>query len=208
MKHTLISTTLLALLLSSGLSTALASPYYATQPPMPEGYQQQGNPAEVLRDGIGKLLRFLRQPERPSPRAITSFLENEIAPYFDFDYMATWVAGPMNRSMSKGQHSELAQQLKVLLLGTLTKRLANYQNQDVQFYRPRQGGRNEVRVRVAILRAGGYPTSIDFRFYQGNHGWKIFDVSANGNSALAYYRQYFLNKVRTTRSQKPVMTHP
>jgi phospholipid transport system substrate-binding protein len=44
---------------------------------------------------------------------------------------------------------------------------------------------------VGILQASGYPASIDFRFYQSNEGWKIFDVTANGNSALAYYRQYF-----------------
>jgi phospholipid transport system substrate-binding protein len=44
---------------------------------------------------------------------------------------------------------------------------------------------------MGILRAGAYPTRIDFRFYRGESGWKIFDVSANGSSALAFYRQYF-----------------
>ena len=32
---------------------------------------------------------------------------------------------------------------------------------------------------------------LNFRFYWNDQGWRIFDVSANGASAVAYYRSYF-----------------
>ena len=32
---------------------------------------------------------------------------------------------------------------------------------------------------------------------QGPQGWKIYDVGTNGNSAVAYYRAYFNNLIRT-----------
>ncbi|MEW8429523.1 MAG: ABC transporter substrate-binding protein [Candidatus Thiodiazotropha sp.] len=35
---------------------------------------------------------------------------------------------------------------------------------------------------------------MDFRFYRSEAGWKVFDVSANGNSAVAYYRRHFANQ--------------
>ena len=44
--------------------------------------------------------------------------------------------------------------------------------------------------------AGGYPAELDFRLYRGTDGWKVFDVVANGSSALVYYRDYFRNSMR------------
>jgi phospholipid transport system substrate-binding protein len=159
-------------------------------------YQEVG-PDTLLREGMTKLLRFLRSSDNPQPQQIAAFLEREVAPYFDFAYMATWAAGPMNRQLNDQQRRELGQKIKQMLLGTLARRLSSYDNQDVRFYRPRRVGENEVKVRVGILRAGGYPASLDFRFYRGEAGWKVFDVTANGNSALAFYRTYFTDRART-----------
>ncbi|WP_316366952.1 MlaC/ttg2D family ABC transporter substrate-binding protein [Candidatus Thiodiazotropha sp. CDECU1] len=194
MKRVLIAIASMSLFATS----VLAAPGYnypASRMQAP-AYQEVG-PDTLLREGMTKLLRYLRTADNPQPRQISGFLEREVAPYFDFAYMATWAAGPMNRSMNDQQRMELAQQIKTLLLGTLAKRLISYDNQDVRFYRPRRVGDNEVKVRVGILRAGGYPANLDFRFYRSESGWKVFDVSANGNSALAYYRRHFANQSRT-----------
>ena len=186
----IVSATALMVLLAS---TALqASPYYGyAQPQVRAQPIEQIGPGQVLQEGIGKLLKFMRQSERPNQRTIAVFLQNEIAPYFDFAYMSAWVAGPMSRNMNDQQRAELAQSVERLLLGTLAERLASYQNQDVRFYPPRRVGENEVKVRIAILQANGYPANLDFRFYRSSAGWKVFDVAANGSSALSYYRQYF-----------------
>jgi phospholipid transport system substrate-binding protein len=189
MKKILLAVTATALIASASLQ---AAPYYGyAHPPMRLPQMEQAGPAQVLRDGIGKLLKFMRQTERPNQQAIAAFLQNEIAPYFDFAYMSSWVAGPMGRRMNDQQRAELTDSVKRMLLGTLAERLASYQNQDVRFYPPRRAGENEVKVRVAILQASGYPANLDFRFYRGREGWKVFDVAANGSSALSYYRQYF-----------------
>ncbi|MCG8486198.1 MAG: ABC transporter substrate-binding protein [Chromatiales bacterium] len=197
MKRTLIGLAAFGFLLSSGVQ---AMPGYGHSPVYRGGaaaMQQEVGPGMILREGVTKLLKFMRQSDQPNPQKIAAFLETEIAPYFDFDYMADWAAGPMKRYMTEQQKAELGQQVKELLLGTLAKRLGDYSNQDVRFYRPRSSGRNEVKVRVGILQAGGYPANIDFRFYRSESGWKVFDVAANGNSALAYYRQHFANKMRS-----------
>ncbi|MCU7889342.1 MAG: ABC transporter substrate-binding protein [Candidatus Thiodiazotropha sp. (ex Lucinoma aequizonata)] len=180
-------------------STAMqAKPgYNYPQPQLRAPLHQEVDTGTVLREGMTNLLGFLRQSEEPNPQMITAFLEQKIAPYFDFDYMATWAAGPMNRRMNDQQRTELAQKIKVMLFSTLTERLAKYNNQEVRFFRPRRVGENEVKVRVGILQPDGYPSNIDFRFYRSKAGWKIFDVSANGNSAIVFYRQHFVNKMRT-----------
>ena len=168
-----------------------ASPGYGYPNPSQITRQQASDPSEVLREGVTKLLQFMRQQENPSPELIEAFLSSEIAPYFDFAYMAQWTAGPAYRNMNEQQRSMLEQKIKAMLLSSLGQRLGSYDNQDVRFFRPRRVGQNEVKVRMGILRAGGYPANIDFRFYHSESGWKVFDVSANGSSALAFYRQYF-----------------
>lgn len=159
----------------------------------------QAGPGIILREGMTKLLKFMRQDERPSPRAIGEFVETQIAPYFDFAYMAKWAAGPAYRSMNEAQRRVLEQKVEEMLLITLSKKLGSYDNQDVRFFPPRRSGQNEVKVRVGILQASGYPANIDFRFYLSDDGWKVFDVSANGNSALSYYRRYFAQEFRQQR---------
>ncbi len=199
MKRVLITAALLSLTTAAPLQ---ATPHYGYAPPAMRAPQmEQADPAQVLREGMGKLLKFMRQSERPSEKMIAAFLQTEIAPYFDFAYMTRWVAGPMNRRMSDQQRMELALSVKQMLLSTLAKRLTSYENQDVRFYPPRRVGENEVKVRVAILQAGGYPANLDFRFYRSSNGWMVFDVAANGSSALSYYRQYF---ARNMSGRQPI----
>ncbi len=198
MKKILLTATLLTVVTAAPLQ---AAPYYGyAQPPMRAPQMEQAGPDEVLREGMGKLLKFMRQPERPSQQTIAAFLQSEIAPYFDFAYMSQWVAGPMNRRMNDQQRQELAQSIEQMLLTTLAERLASYQNQDVRFFPARQTGENEYRVRVAILQASGYPANLEFRFYRSRNSWKVFDVSANGSSALAFYRQYFTRQMGSAGS--------
>jgi phospholipid transport system substrate-binding protein len=193
MKNTILAITTLSLFAAS----VVAAPGYNYPPHMRAPVYQEQGPGALLREGMTKLLRFLHQSENRQPQQISAFLEREVAPYFDFDYMANWAAGPMNRQMNDQQRQVFGQKIKQLLLGTLAKRLASYENQDVRFFRPRRVGENEVKVRVGILQAGGYPASLDFRFYLSDTGWKVFDVSANGTSALAYYRRHFADQMRS-----------
>jgi phospholipid transport system substrate-binding protein len=49
---------------------------------------------------------------------------------------------------------------------------------------------------IAVLNPSAYPARIDFRFYRGAEGWKVYDVAANGQSAVAYYRREFRQMMR------------
>lgn len=189
-----------ALLLVFAAAQIEASPGYGAPGARHEQAQAEVRPDVILKEGMTKLLKFMRQQDRPNPQAIGAFVESDIAPYFDFAYMAKWAAGSSYRQMSAEQKAAAEQQVKELLLSTLVQRLGSYENQDVRFFRPRRAGHNEMKVRVGILQAGGYPASIDFRFYRSDDGWKVFDVAANGNSALSYYRQHFARQMRQQRS--------
>lgn len=160
------------------------------------GHQEAG-PSLVLKEGMGKLVAFLKSKNANDPVAKLSFVEKEIAPYFDFNYMAKWAAGSAYRKMSAGQKTNMSNQIKSMLLNTLSKHLKVYSNQQIRYFRPRYS-RGEVSIGVGILKGNGYRTNLNFRFYKSKSGWKIFDVKANGRSAVTYYRSYF-NKMRRAR---------
>lgn len=164
------------------------------------------SPAALLEEGMGRLLERLRSKDMDS-RSLSKYLNAEIAPYFDFSYMARSAAGNMYRHMSADQRSRMAERIKQQFLSTMVQRLVSYNNQDVNVLSQRvhADGRTGL-VTTAIVGPRGYPTRLDFRFYKARGGWKVFDVMANGQSAVVHYRRQFRQTMYMPRGrdQQPV----
>lgn len=175
-------------------------------PPAVRGYQREKKNPEVqeagviLKAGLGKLLGFFNGPQAPSRAQIAAFLDKEIAPYFDFDYMAKWAAGASYPRMSEQQKNKMGAELRTRFLVTMAQKLSSFNQQTVRYLAPRVAGRNKVELSIAIGNPGDYPARLDFRMYKAKDGWKVYDVSANGSSALVYYRQYFRQKMQRARA--------
>ena len=151
-------------------------------------------PDQIVRSGMDRLTGFLMGAQDPSPEAIRTFLDREIAPFFDFTYMARWAAGPMYRRLNATQHARMTVLLKGLFLSALAKNLGTYARPlprvDVYPARAAANG-SQATVHTRVTGANGMFSGMNFRFYWNEQGWRIFDVSANGASAVAYYRSYF-----------------
>jgi len=223
MKKTLLA----GVLIAAGLGVAVAQPYapYGPGPGMggygpgnvapsygsygygmpPRIARQAENPGATLKKGVESLLAFLDQSPRPDLLKTAAFLEQEIAPYFDFTYMANAAAGPMIKRMDEAQVQRLEGKLKEMFLGALAERLSDYEKQQVVFLPQRRGrgGGNDVTLSVGIQNPAGYPAQLDFRMHRTNDGWKVIDVAANGSSALAYYRNYFRQVMSAQRAPAP-----
>ena len=219
MKKSLLVTACLSLLVAT--TTQVQSAVYrmpATghgyampqQGPSARGYQPQRVPTEieeagiVLKAGLEKLLGFFKGQQVPSRAQIAEFLDNEIAPYFDFAYMAKWASGSNVSRMPEQQQKAMVTELKTQFLSTMAQKLSGFDRQTVRYLKPRVSGRNQVELSIAIGNPGTYPARLDFRMYKSKSGWKVYDVSANGSSALVYYRQYFRQKMQAQRSMPPM----
>ena len=159
--------------------------------------------AATISAGLDKLFEFLRSDEQPNKLQTAAFLDREIAPYFDFAYMAQFVAGPNWERMSDEQRRALAAQLESRILGGLTERVVQYSDQKVRYLRPRPGTRGSVDVQVGLLSPGTYPAKLVFRLYAVGDGWKVYDVLAEGRSLLAYYRTAFDQRTAPQRQTQP-----
>lgn len=194
------SRNLVVILLLVGCSGLLSAQPYFPDSRMPFGMGRQApmpGPAAILKQGLNKLLAFAGGDRNPSRLQAEDFLEREIAPYFDFAFMASWAAGQrIWQQMGREQQQELEQSIKQDFLTTLATRLTGFGNQQFQVSHPRGVAEKEVVVGVTILNPQAYPARLDFRFYLAEDGWKVFDVAANGSSAVMHYRQQFRQMMR------------
>lgn len=158
---------------------------YGAQPWNQRG--EQNSPAAQLREAVEKLTQVLEG--RPNREALTSYIDGEVAPWFDFEYMAAWAAGRRFQYMNETQQDELASRIKVSFLDKMIQKLARYSSQRAVFMPAQPDGPGQMTLPVSIENPGGYPSHLEFHLRQNGKGWKVVDVSANGMSALLHYRQ-------------------
>jgi phospholipid transport system substrate-binding protein len=149
-------------------------------------------PARVLRAGVESLTGYLGDNKGVAPEQLHAFLEQEIVPYFDFNRMAFWAAGEVNRYLTPEQRQQLTVMLRERFLQTMAEQLSGYRQSRIQYLRPRGNPRRgDVTLGVRVFGAESYPVQLDFKLYRGKDGWKVYDVVANGLSAVGHYRSEF-----------------
>lgn len=170
-----------------------AAPYVYPGPSLPAP-RATVSPDRLLEQGLERMRAFLARGGPRNRAQIEAFLEEQIAPYFDFDRMAAWVARPFYRRMAPTQQARLREDLKERFLAILARELGAFTSPQprVDYYRPVPIGPDEMEVGARVLPATGYPIRLSFRFHLGDDGWKVVDASSNGHSAVQYFRQRFL----------------
>jgi phospholipid transport system substrate-binding protein len=188
------------LLLSSAVAAAEQAP---TRSAGPMTAAAAANPAVALRAGVDRLIAFLNQDPAPDEAQLEGFLNDEIAPFFDFDYMAKTAGGRLFERLDDAQQADITAGIKRSFLGKMAEKLTGYSDQQVRFLPPRAGnGGRTAQVSVAILNPGSYPARLDFRLYRGGESWRVYDVAANGQSAIVHYRRQLARQVQERRMRE------
>jgi len=156
------------------------------------------SPDQIVRSGVDRLTGFLIGVPEVTPENLGSFLDLEIAPLFDFDYMAKWSAGTYWPRLDANERARLGAKLGSMFLDALARNLGTYVEPlpRIDVFPARRAGPSEARVSARVTGERGMRVRLDFRFYLSARGWRVFDVAANGASAVAYYRGYFRELLR------------
>ena len=183
---------LLALSLVLLSVSATAQTESADAPPAPL------QPHQIVQQGITRLNQFVAAYEDPDQSQIRRFLEFQIAPYFDFVYMAKWAAGPYHRRLTDEQRTKFVTLLTDTFLNALARNLGSYVRPlpTVTVGQSEPGRTANETVVPATVNMHQLDIQLLFRFYWSPDGWKIFDVAANGSSAVGYYRRYYVDLLR------------
>ena len=157
------------------------------------------SPDQLIRQGVDRLAGFLVGAGDASPQAVLEFIEIEIAPLFDFHYMASWAAGPLEHRLMPAQRARMQAQLRAMFLDALARHLGSLETPlpRVDVFPARPGANfTQASVQARVLPAQRAPVRLEFRFYWSNAGWRIYDAVANGASAAAFYRSYYTRELR------------
>jgi ABC-type transporter MlaC component len=187
-------------LVLTSLSVAAQAPGYRYQPYAQYPNYQQQSPIELLQMAINVLQDYLKSGKFENPDEVVAFLDANFSQFFDFEQMARWAAGYHYARMNSAQRYIFQTNLKRMFFSAFARIISAYGDKQprVEFLPPRRISYTEVLVTARIYPSdGGYPIRVDFRFAQGPLGWKIYDVGTNGSSAVAYYRSFFNNLIRT-----------
>ncbi len=154
-----------------------------------DGDHRQLTPAQALERQVDGLLTFLARNPRAPASLVHSYLQERVAPFIDFERMALWVAGPMARTLSPVERTQFQALLRGHMLRTMAQGLAGYPVGDVHYFPPRgTPAEGDVILGLGVRGPDAPPVRIDFRMMNGPYGWRVVDVSANGISAVAFYR--------------------
>jgi phospholipid transport system substrate-binding protein len=175
-------------------SVAPPGPY--TSQPLPD--YQKITPVDVLKDGIDRLQDFISSGEIYNQDRFERFVNEEVKPFFDFEEMARLVAGRFYYDLKPEDQRLFRNRLEEMFLMAFMRQVSEHAGPQpqVDFLPARFRGPDEVETLARVLFPDGYSTRLVFRFHRGKDGWKIYDVAADGSSAVLYYRHHFLSRAR------------
>ena len=148
----------------------------------------------------GGIVALTRLGDHLSPAAAAdrgaaqAFLDERIAPHFDFDVMARRAAGPFYHQFSRPEREAFTARIRAMfiaaLAGNLTSGTPATPRVDIYPTRFLRWG-DEASVLARVTSSPSAPIWMTYRFRRTPGGWKAFDAAANGFSAVSHFRAYF-----------------
>ncbi|MEE9343773.1 MAG: ABC transporter substrate-binding protein [Gammaproteobacteria bacterium] len=151
-------------------------------------------PARLLQQQMSMIQTFMQSSKERDPATVLRFLQDEVIQHFDLDTMAQWIAGKAYSQMEIQEQASFQNRLKEKIFAVIGRELGIFSSQALRlnFFPPRQIGPADVAIVARVFHPQQPPIRMMFKFHHlANQGWKIFDVSINGMSALAYYRRHY-----------------
>ena len=126
--------------------------------------------------------------------AARAFLDERLAPHFDFDTMARRAAGPFYERLDDTERTAFAARIRNMFIKALAGNLApgppGAARVDIYPTRMLRWG-DEASVLARITSSPSAPIWMTYRFQRAPEGWKAFDAAANGFSAVSHFRKHF-----------------
>ncbi len=158
---------------------------------------QYDSPVKTIQTTIVKLNQ-LTNATTYSPQMMGFFVNQEITPLFDFDYIANKVLSTSRVNLNDEEIRYFANSLKRNVIDNLLSKLAQGRSSSLDFIsaRPMRGG-NMIVVRLNTNGYSMYGMNIDLFFHKSKSGkWQIFDVALQQDSLIDYYQRMVLIKIR------------
>lgn len=161
-------------------------------------------PDQVLQQGVDILQRFLAKGSQADKKVLEQFVNKQISPLFDFEEMSRFAGGPYYRDFNHTDKKHFRDQLETMFLTAIIQQMATYNaavQPRVEIFPMRFRSPTRAEAFARVISPNGKMKKLRFLLNKGSGGWKIVDVSANGKSAVIYYRNFFFREARKNGPQ-------
>ena len=189
-RHSLILP--LLLLLSAALSAPPVSAYFAEPGYIPPR-SSLPSAIDLMESSLYWMQDMAGVDDPRDPAAIIALMEDQAARFFDFSYMAYLVAGPEYARMNVLDRSHFQNRVRDSLFAMLARQMGMLDVRMPAFRPlvPRRHGLYTVAAGGEFYHRGGPHIRLLFYFYRSAKGWRIYDVTSNGVSAVKQLRRQF-----------------
>jgi phospholipid transport system substrate-binding protein len=175
------------------LTLQLISPARAAVPP-------ESDPLTQIRQGVSDVMAVFHVPDMPlaERREKLRILADR---YFDFDDMARSVLGYHWRALTPAQRAQFVPVFTLFIQDAYLSKLQDYTVRKVQdeaktakieFTGEKFEGADYAEVSSTVgLRDQQDPLAVNYEMHRNNGLWRIYDVSVDGISVIANYRNQF-----------------
>jgi len=149
------------------------------------------NGIDMMEYGLYWLQDMTSVYEPRDPSSIIALMEEQAARYFDFPYMAYLIGGPEYVRLDILERSHFQNRVRDRLFELLARETGMYDVRMPRFFPllPVATSPYTWRAGGAFYHPGGAVVRLYFHFYLTPRGWRIYDVSSNGISAVATLRE-------------------
>jgi len=166
----------------------------------PASFAQGLAPDALLRAVSVEVIDNIKQEQQfraADPAKITTLVETQVLPLFDFAQMTQLAVARNWRLATPEQQRVLTEEFKTLLVRTYSTALANYSGEVIHFKQLRAAPLgSEVTVRSEVKQEGKERMTMDYEMAKTPAGWKIYNVKVADMCLVSTYRDVFAEKVR------------
>ncbi len=161
-------------------------------------YADAPSPDELVRKLAAEMTSAVRSDpdlQNPGSVKISDFVQKNIVPRFDFERITQIAMGRNWAKANPAEQKQIVAEFSKLLTRTYSNAIATLKDLDVEVKSTRVVAPNaDVTVKTQMI-GRPQPVAIDYSLINGPGGWRVYDVSVEGISLAAAYRDEFAGLV-------------
>ena len=165
-----------------------------------------GPATDQVKTSVDRVLKIVSDPELKKPQNTEkrrAQIREVARQLFDFDEMAKRALARHWAARTPEQKKRFTELFADLLENSYVSKIETYGGEKI-VYLPEQVEGDTVTVRSKVVTQRGTEIPIDYRLQKDGDRWKVYDVSIEGVSLVANYRNQF-NKIITQSSFEELM---
>ncbi len=169
--------------------------------PAPAASPDPERARSMVRDVTERMLEVLRSEPPASAESEAVWLARKmreiVAPSLDFVTMTKLAVGKHWLDATDEQKRALVGEFKELLLGTYSRSLQEYDNEEIEFLPLKGTGRaDRARIRARVIQSDGPEIVVQYSARYRDGEWSVYDVTVDGVSLVTNYRSTFSSQIR------------